>query len=162
MKTAHSTGASEQVFQRVAIVDELIRKKGWNLGVANELALTMGVDRSTVYRLRNMADSWTRRHIRPTNIEAFRLQQVVALGDIANEAREAKDYSAAVRALDTQAKIIGTISPTKVEVSGGYSVTHQAAIARVSALGVDELRGIAQREVIEVAAVESATDEPSR
>lgn len=112
-----SQTSAEMIYQRVAIVDEVMRKKGWNVGVVNELALTLGCDRRAVYRLRNMAISWTRKHLRPTDIAAWRTQQVQALADISNEARENGDYGAAVRAIRTQAEILGTIAPTKVDVT---------------------------------------------
>lgn len=158
------------VYQRVAIVDEMIRRKGWSLATANELALTMNVSRSTVYRLRNMATAWTRKHLRPTNIEAFRLQQVVALSDIAMEARENKDYGAAVRAVRTQAEIIGTIAApgVKVDVNIAQNVTLSAAIARVSALEPEQLeerRRLAMEatfvEVPRVADAETVPVEPA-
>lgn len=151
--------SAEIVYQRVAIVDAMVRKKGWNVGVCNELALTLGVDRRTVYRLRAMANRWTRTHVRPTDIEAFRLQQLVALSDISNEAREAKDYSAAVRAIDTQAKIIGTIAPTKVDVNHSVTV-NPALVAQMSRLSVDELRTLTDAKNENAAPIIEAEFEP--
>jgi hypothetical protein len=45
----------------------------------------------------------------------WRAEQLQALSDISREARENRDYSAASRAIEVQAKIVGTISPIKVD-----------------------------------------------
>jgi hypothetical protein len=127
------------VYQRVAIVDEAIRKSGWSLALCNELAMTMNVDRSTVYRLKNMAEKWTRKHLRPTNLEHWRLEHVRLADAAARQAIADKDYSGAAALLKVAGAMTGTIQPAgKVDVHLNNSTTYNAAVAMVSNLSIEE------------------------
>ena len=163
--------SQEMVFQRVAIVDEMMRTKGWNLSVVNELALTLGVDRRTVYRLRAMAVSWTQKHLRPTDMERWRQEQLV-LADSAARAAVAKgDYSGAAALLKVAGQLAGTITTpgTKVDINlNSFTVTQQAAIATIAgrdrALLADKVDAADARKLAIDATFEATdgTDEPTR
>ena len=168
-----SQTSAEMLYQRVAIVDEAMRSKGWNLGVANELALTLDCDRRTVYRLRNMALSWTRKHIRPTNMEAWRMNHMQLADEAARKAVADKDYSGAAALLKVAGALAGTIAPAgKVDVHLNNSTTYNAAVAMVSNLSIEEQHGNVDRtiadkmrpkQIIDVAPVaDGATDVPPR
>lgn len=145
MPTGTSGGTSPAItFKQIARVDEVVRTRGWNMAIADSLAEELGVHRRTVYRMKARAQRWTQNQLRPADLDKWRVEQVQFLADTALMARVEGDFTAAARCIDIQAKIIGTIAPTKVEVSGSYSVTHQAAIARVSHLSPAELLGTAQ------------------
>lgn len=132
------------MFKRVARVDEVMRTEGWSLRIVDRLAEELGVDRATVYKLRRRASQWTQSQMRPGDAENWRAQQMQALTETALEARKAKDYSAAVRAIEVQAKIVGTIAPTNVNVNHTTTVSPAMAV-RLSGLSVTELQQIAQK-----------------
>lgn len=153
------------MFRQIAHVDEVMRTRGWNAKIVEQIAEELGVDRRTVYRIRARALRWTQGQMRPADVENWRAQQVQALADTALEARQNGDYAAAAKCYDIQAKIVGTIAPTKVEVSGTVSHTHDVAIGQVSRLSVDELRALAdtQKPAIEATfAPVDAESEPPR
>ena len=148
------------MFKRISRVDEVMRTEGWNLAIVEKLADELGVDRATVYKLRSRASRWTQSQMRPQDTENWRAQQMQALTDTALEARKNKDYSAAVRAIEVQAKIIGTIAPTNVNVNHTTTV-NPALSVKLSGLSVTQLTAIAQRkdpeeapEVVEAELVE--------
>ena len=146
-------------FAQIARVDEVVRKRGWNLVVADDLARELGVDRRTIYRHRGRAQAWTQKHLSPQDIERWRLEQVVLLGDTAREARDKGDFAATARCIEIQAKIIGTIAPTKVDVTSTVSVVHSAAVARLSTLSMDELRQMTEpRQIVDAVSVPVADE----
>lgn len=126
--------AHSVTFEQLAHVDEAMRTRGWNAKIVEDLARELDVDRRTVYRIRARARAWTQKQLRPADLDAWRVQQVQFLGETAIRAANAGEYRDAARCIDIQAKIIGTIAPTKVEHSGHVSVVHSAAAARVSHL----------------------------
>lgn len=138
------TSSALQTFRQIAHVDEVMRTKGWNAAIVEQIAKELGVDRRTVYRIRARALRWTRGQLRPTDVENWRAQQVQALSETALEARQAGDYAAAAKCYDTQAKIVGTIAPTNVNVNHTTTVSPAMAV-RLSGLSVTELQQIAQK-----------------
>ena len=166
-----SQSSSELIYQRVTIVDQVMREKGWNPGVANELALTLGITRRSVYRLRNMALSWTRKQLRPTDVERWRTQQVQLADEGARMALRKEDASGLAAILKVSGLLTGTIAPAgKVDVHLNNSTTYNAAVAMVSNLSIEEQaaqvdRLIAEKRRIEAVEVESVvvpTDVPPR
>lgn len=103
-----------------------VQQRGWSVEVAHDLAVELGVSVRTVHRYWEKARRWTRQTLRAGDIEKWRAQQIQALTNIATEARMNKDYTAAVRAIDVQAKIIGTISPLNLNVAA--RVEHVAVV----------------------------------
>lgn len=141
--------AAPLMFKRIARVDEVMRLEGWNLGIVDRLAEELGVDRATVYKLRRRAEQWTQGQMRPQDSENWRAKQMQALTETALEARKNKDYSAAVRAIEIQAKIVGTIAPTKVDVT--HTAVVPANVASVVAnMAPEQIRALTERRVIEV------------
>lgn len=107
---------------RVDRVDQVVRERGWSLAVARELAIEFGCSLNTVYRYWNRCRRWTQATMKAGDLEMWRAQQVQQLTEVAIEARKAKDYKSTVRAIEAQAKIIGTIAPLKVEHGGTVGV----------------------------------------
>jgi hypothetical protein len=138
-----------------------MRTKGWNLAIVDALAEELNVDRATIYRCRSRAQRWTRDQLRPANIETWRVQQVQFLADTALEARKDKDYGAAARCIDIQAKIIGTIAPTKVDVTSTTRLDVSPAVValvseRLALASSPRLEAIeAEAEVVGASAGES-------
>ena len=158
-----SAGTSVTMFRQIAHVDEVMRTRGWNASIVEQIAKDLGVDRRTVYRIRARALRWTRGQLRPDDVENWRAQQVQALADTALEARQSGDYAAAAKCYDIQAKIVGTIAPTNVNVRHAVTVVDPRLAAEMSRKSVGELEGDVQklvemRQVIDVEPV----GEPSR
>ena len=130
--------------------------RGWSIATAAALADELGVSLRTVRRQWVKVQRWTRASLNPANVERMRVRQLMRLEHMIAAAAAAGEYGAAIKGEQVYAQLTGTIVSTKVEVSGGYSVTHSAAIAKVSAMSIDELEAeIAQldgmqRRVIEV------------
>lgn len=142
--TVMANVAAPLMFKRVSRVDEVMRTKGWNLAIVDALAEELGVDRVTVYKLRNRAIQWTQRAIRPENVDAWRAQQVQLLHEAAIGAKNEGKYAEAARCIDVQAKIIGSIAPTNVSVTHNVGVSPALSV-KLSGLTVTELTAIAQR-----------------
>lgn len=160
--------AAPLMFKRVSRVDEVMRTKGWNLSIVDALAEELGVDRVTIYKLRNRAIQWTKRAIRPENVDTWRAQQVQLLHEAAIGAKNEGKYAEAARCVDIQAKIIGTIAPTNVNVNHSVGVSPQLS-ARMSGLSITELRQLAKPkaadgesapEVVEGELVDPETEQP--
>jgi hypothetical protein len=101
--------------RRALEVDQAVRQRGWSLALAHDLAEKWGCDERTVRRYWHRGRKWTQSSLAPGDLEMWRAEQLQALSDISREARENRDYSAASRAIEVQAKIVGTISPIKVD-----------------------------------------------
>ncbi|GDX83642.1 hypothetical protein LBMAG42_54530 [Deltaproteobacteria bacterium] len=114
--------------------------RGWSLGTAAALADELGVSVRTVRRTWGRVQRWTRAALNPSDVEAMRVRQLMRLEKTIAAAAAAGQYGAAIKGEQVYGQLTGTIAPAKVEVSGGYSVTHAAAIALVSRLSFDELR----------------------
>lgn len=143
------TSSALQSFRQIAHVDEVMRTRGWNATIVEQIAKDLGVDRRTVYRIRARALRWTRGQLRPDDVENWRAQQVQALADTALEARQSGDYAAAAKCYDIQAKIVGTIAPTKVDVT--HTAVVPANVASVVAnMAPEQIRALTERRVIEV------------
>ena len=111
----------------------------WSIVTAAALADELGVARPA-RRAWGKVQRWTRASLNPANVERMRVRQLMRLEANIAAAAAAGQYGAAFKGEQVYGQLTGTIAPMKVEVSGGYSVTHQAAIANVSRLSVDELR----------------------
>ena len=120
-----------------------------------KVAEEQNADVRTVRRIWGRVQRWTRAALNPSDVEAMRVRQVMRLEANIAAAAAAGQYGAAFKGEQVYGQLTGTIAAAKVEVSGGYSVTHSAAIARVSQMSlpellaeIDELEGM-QRRVIE-------------
>ncbi len=134
-------------FVNISIVDETIRAKGWNTGVVMELAARLGVSHKTVYKLRARAERWTQGTLRPDDVAKWRMRQVQALEEIWRQARDAQDYKGAAKALEVQARLVGSIAPQNVNVNVSGTVTHEheAAVAKISQMEPNMLAQLADR-----------------
>ncbi len=157
-----STTAVDLAIRRAARVQEAVTQKGWSLNTAAALADELGVDVRTVRRIWGRVQRWTRAALNPSDVEAMRVRQLMRLEANIAAAAAAGQYGAAFKGEQVYGQLTGTITAAKVEVSGGYSVTHSAAIARVSQMSlpellaeIDELDGM-QRRVIEGRAAAAA------
>ena len=151
-----STTAVDLALRRAVRIQEVVMLRGWSIATAAALADELGVSLRTVRRQWVKVQRWTRASLNPANVERMRVRQLMRLEHMIAAAAAAGEYGAAIKGEQVYAQLTGTIVSTKVEVSGGYSVTHSAAIAKVSAMSIDELEAeIAQldgmqRRVIEV------------
>lgn len=134
-----STTAVDLAVRRAARVQEVVMLRGWSLGTAAALAEELGVSVRTVRRTWGKVQRWTRAALNPANVERMRVRQLMRLEHTIAAAAAAGEYGAAIKGEQVYAQLTGTIAPTKVEVTGGYSVTHQAAIARISHLTDEQL-----------------------
>jgi len=127
-------------WERVGYVESRVRQKGWSMAICAELATELGVDPRTVSRYWEKAQRWTRRTLKPQDVETWRMHQLQLLDQSAREAFEEKRYGEVAQLLKVAASITGTNAAVKVEHSGSVAVSHHAALDRVNALSVDELR----------------------
>lgn len=138
----------------MARVESMVKEHGWNLMIAREIAVELGVSLATVRRDWHRVRTWTQRVLRTDDIALWRSEQVNLLTDIARDARRDRDYTGAVRAIETQAKIIGTIAPTRVEATVTGTVLHVPVVTPApeapAALGVDDLSRIIDATFAEV------------
>lgn len=129
-----------RAWDRVAIVEKAVRERGWNMEVMNDLAKQMGVDPMTVRRYWNRSRNWTRRTMNAEDVTTWRAQQVQLVDQAARKAFAEGRYNDVAALVKVAASIVGTVAPTKMEQTTTVSVQHSAAIGRVSAMTVDELR----------------------
>lgn len=115
------------------------------MGTAAELAVELGVDVRTIHRYWEKARRWTRETMKASDVARWRAEQVLQLARIAEEARLDKDYGSAIRALEAQAKIVGTIAPTRVEMSG--TVAHVPVLPTIRDAETGERRGLTVDEI---------------
>lgn len=130
---------------RIAHVDRVVRERGWSLDTIQKLADDLDCDVRTIYRYWSKARRWTQATLATGDLKRWRTEQVVALAEVARLARDEKEYSAATRAIEVQAKIIGTIAPTKVEMSG--MVAHVPVLPTVRDAETGERRGLTVDEI---------------
>lgn len=134
-----SNVAPMESLRRLALVEQrTVEAGGWNMQVALALADELDCHYTTVYGYWRKVKAFARRGV-TTDIDKWRRQQIATLDNVQMEARKNKDYSGAVRAIEVQAKIIGTIAPTKVDVSHSVTV-NPALVAQMSRMTPDELR----------------------
>lgn len=163
-----SSSQTTRMFAQIARVDEVLREKGWSLRVADDLASELGVDRRTVYRLRNRANRWTQEQLRPQDVDRWRARQLQLADEAARMALAKGDYAGVASLLKVSAGLTGTIAPTNVNVNHTTTV-NPALSVKLSGLTVTELTAIAQRrapdaepEVVEGELVDPAADVASR
>lgn len=122
-----------------------MRQKGWSLRVADELAEELGVDRRTVYRLRNRANRWTQEQLRPQDVDRWRARQLQLADEAARSALAKNDYAGVAALLKVSAGLTGTIAPTNVNVHHTATLVNPAVAAKMSALSVDDLRQMVKK-----------------
>jgi hypothetical protein len=102
------------------------------MAICAELAVELGVDPRTVSRYWEKAQRWTRRTLKPQDVETWRMHQLQLLDQSARAAREEGRYGEVAQLLKVAASITGTNVAVKVEHSGGISMTHATSYANVS------------------------------
>ena len=127
-------------WDRTTLIEARVRQKGWSMSLCAELAVELGLSTRTVGRYWEKAQRWTRRTLKPQDVETWRMHQLQLLDQSAREAFEEKRYGEVAQLLKVAASITGTNAAVKVEHSGSVAVSHHAALDRVNALSVDELR----------------------
>lgn len=153
-----SNVAPMETLKRLALVEQrTVEAGGWNMQVALDLADEMGVHYTTVYGYWRKVKAFARRGV-TTDIDKWRRQQIATLDNVQLEARKNKDYGAAVKAIETQAKIIGTIAPTKVDVT--HTAVVPANVASVVAnMSPAQLQTYDARRIVDVEAVAGGAEE---
>lgn len=140
-------------WERVGYVDSRVRQKGWSMKVCAELAQEMGVDPRTVSRYWEKAQRWTRRTLKPQDVETWRASQIQLLDEAARQAKAEGRYADVAALMKVAASITGTNVAVKVEHSGGISMLHATTYVNVplEALEADvaKLQGM-QRQIAEV------------
>ena len=154
------TTAAPLQWSRVVELDTIVRERGWHLGVVQELIERWKVNRSTVYSYKRRSDELTRRHIKPEDVATYKARQVQLLDDAARKALAAEDFASVARLVKTQAEIIGTIAPVKLDArltvqAVQIPVVVGAAGEPPRALTVDELTERIEAESRRKAAIET-------
>jgi hypothetical protein len=155
-----SNVAPMESLRRLALVEQrTVEAGGWNMQVALALADELDCHYTTVYGYWRKVKAFARRGV-TTDIDKWRRQQIATLDNVQMEARKNKDYSGAVRAIEVQAKIIGTIAPTNVNVNHAVTVVNPALVAQMSRMSVDELRSLTDAKNENAAPIIEAAFEP--
>lgn len=137
------TISHDETFRRLVVVEGMVHERGWSTATVEALTKELQVNRSTIYDYWRKVKAYTRRGV-TLDIEKWRRQQMIDLDNIKMQAIREKDLPSAIRAIETQAKIVGTIAPTNVNVNHTTTVSPAMAV-RLSGLSVTELQQIAQK-----------------
>lgn len=138
------TGDSITLIRNVCRVDKAVQDRGWSLAVARDLAVELNVSLATVYRYWEKCRIWTQRTIQVGDLEKWRAKQVSDLDRIRGKCEHAGDHDRAIRAIETQAKIIGTIAPVRVDARITGMVTHVPLTADLPRL-LEEIVALGER-----------------
>ena len=132
------TVTHDETFRRLALVEAKAFEKGWNTSTVAELTAELGIDRSTVYEYWRKVKAYTRRGV-TLDVDKWRKQQMVDLDNIKMMAMRTADLPSAVRAIEVQAKIIGTIAPAGTKIDVSINQQNIAATATLSTMSTDQL-----------------------
>ena len=126
-------------WDRVTFIEARVRQKGWSMAICAELAVELGLSTRTVGRYWEKAQRWTRRTLKPQDVETWRMHQLQLLDQSARAAKEEGRYGDVAQLLKVAASITGTNVAVKVEHGGTLSVNHTAIVAQVSAMTLEQL-----------------------
>ena len=103
---------------------DVVAERGYSVRVEADLMAELHCSARTIRRDWNLGRRMTQRAMDTANTEVFRAEQVQTLREIQRKAIAKGDFTAAARAVDIEAKIIGTIAPVKVDNRHSGTVIH--------------------------------------
>ena len=119
-----STTTGSLQWERIVELDEMIRVQGWHTGIVAECMSRWGVCRDAVYRYKRRTDQLARRHVKVEDIPTHKARQAELLDQATHAAMAKGDFASVARLVKTQAEIIGTIAPVKIDAR----VQHQSVV----------------------------------